>query len=231
MDVIIDPKLTEYLKLRQDALKRHDPEAMLRLVGLIGAGSEPDAAKKAFELYKRGAARSHPESCYMVGRCYETGTGVRKNYRRAIARYESACDMISSKALMADPTETEEAENRLIRLYLENPEYASCVDKILDACKGPADYDPQELLEAAMSGDAKSQYILGCRLQSGRNDFEKDIKKAEYWLIKSAEQGNDSAIYTLAKMYKEQERLKDAAEWYRKYAETQIEWWEKRNGR
>lgn len=63
--------------------------------------------------------------------------------------------------------------------------------------------DDIDLLEKnAISGNVKAQYFMFGIYYSGEGLFSSDVKKARYWLEKSAENRNKEAQYLLAVMYK-----------------------------
>ena len=141
MKVTVDPRLKSYLELRDKALRSHDAKAMYQLARIYSNSGEPDAAGKAFELYKRSAAHRFAEAQYMMGVCYETGTGVKRSYVRAIDWYERTSHAVSCD-LMDNPGPIDKAENEIIRMYFENPQFApqrilrNCQEHIV-ACRKP----------------------------------------------------------------------------------------------
>ena len=84
-----------------------------------------------------------------------------------------------------------------------------------------------ELLKAAKSGDAHSQYELGFRYAYGMFGVELNDTEAFKWFMKSAEQGNDSAQFELAESYYNgwgvEQDYSEAAKWYRKAAEQGLD--------
>lgn len=83
--------------------------------------------------------------------------------------------------------------------------------------------------KAAKNGNAKAMYKLGHMYYYG-SGMKYDCKKALYWLEKSAAQGEESSAYQLGKHYKSQNQYKEAAKWYREYAEIRIKWRNNRLG-
>ena len=79
-----------------------------------------------------------------------------------------------------------------------------------------------EIAFAAEAGDPAAQDCLGHSYALGCNGLEEDHKAAEYWHRKSAQQGWLAGMHHLAQFYKRAERYREAAEWYRKFAELRI---------
>lgn len=61
----------------------------LGVLCLLGEGV-PSDPKRAAELFRRAAKEDDPEACYLLGRCYRDGTGVRRNGRVAASWFRRA---------------------------------------------------------------------------------------------------------------------------------------------
>lgn len=86
---------------------------------------------------------------------------------------------------------------------------------------------------AAENVNVKAMELLGNACYTGRIDcldIEKDVQRGLYWLEKAAQQGSQTAPHTLGKYCQSQKRYKEAAAWYRIYAERTIEWRNRRLG-
>ena len=79
-------------------------------------------------------------------------------------------------------------------------------------------------MDFANGGDADAQHELAIRYYYGTKDVAKDIKEAEYWWLKAAEQDHEYAVYSLAEKYLYHHRPEEAVKWYRKHAELRIAW-------
>lgn len=74
------------------------------------------------------------------------------------------------------------------------------------------------LSSMALSGDAKSQELLGRAYKFG-DGVEQNYAEAAKWLIKSAEQGNTHVLFDIASIYREGDEhlkpdVKEAYFWY-----------------
>jgi len=79
--------------------------ALLRSTGLIfscGQAQETDATRLKFRKCKAKAERGNAEAQYMVGFCYELGSGVKKDYVEAYAWFNLAAKMYDRAALDRD---------------------------------------------------------------------------------------------------------------------------------
>lgn len=226
MEVIIDPKLKQYIELHEKALKKRDAAAMYQLGRLYAQSKKPDSAKRAFELYKGAAAKGFAAAQFMMGLCCETGAGTKRNYLRAIEWYKRTDSSVSSN-VMDHPGPIEEAENEIIRMYFDSPRFAAYMDHFLDSVKKDA---PEDIMAAAESGDAKAQDRLGGLYHYGTDGVKQDDKLAEYWYRRSAAQGYENGIYHLGVFFEKAKRYKEAAEWYREYAKLRLQWCKKHIG-
>jgi TPR repeat protein len=82
--------------------------------------------------------------------------------------------------------------------------------------------------EAAVAGHAAPQLHLGLASLHGRYGVPQDLKQAERWLYKAAEQGNIYATYELGYIYAEYSETKGRASGERaKYAKAALEIFQK----
>ena len=83
--------------------------------------------------------------------------------------------------------------------------------------------------KAAENGNTEAMEHLGKAYYYGKN-VEKDIRLGLYWLEKAAKEGSEYAPHILGEFCLLEKRSKEAAAWYRIYAERQIAWRNKRLG-
>ena len=81
-------------------------------------------------------------------------------------------------------------DNRNSKTYaIEKLQYLASKGDTLAECAMGDDKAMPWYRKAAEKGNAKAQWCLGCGYFQGLG-IEKDLKQAEYWFSKSAEQGN-----------------------------------------
>lgn len=224
MQINYSGPLKRMLELRELAEKKNDEQAQFQLAELYIASKNPARLSEAVELYKRSAKQGFTDAKFALGRCYEEGIGVRKNYRGAIQWYKAAKISITND-LFKYPDPVGEADRARLDSLVESGIFDMLMDSI--------DYDNEPTLETeecnAELGDADAQNSLGCRYKVGK-DVEKDISKAFYWFHKSAEQGYEAGMLHLAELYEKTKNYKEAAKWYRRYTEMRIQWRNERLG-
>lgn len=224
MEINYSGPLKRMLELRELAEKKNDEQAQFQLAELYIASKNPARLSEAVELYKRSAKQGFTDAKFALGRCYEEGIGVRKNYRGAIQWYKAAKISITND-LFKYPDPVGEADRARLDSLVESGIFDMLMDSI--------DYDNEPTLETeecnAELGDADAQNSLGCRYKVGK-DVEKDISKAFYWFHKSAEQGYEAGMLHLAELYEKTKNYKEAAKWYRRYTEMRIQWRNERLG-
>ena len=163
------------LELYLQAANRGDSEAKYISGGMYfkGMGSKKDLPK-AFKLLREAAmsGKSSPESQQIVGQAFLLGSGVPKNYGKALHWYTLAAE-----------NGNKEAQNELGFMYF--------VGKVVeqDVKKG-ADL----FLQAAHNGLAIAQYNVGIMYFTG-NGFETvDLQKSCAWLNLAASNGHQPAM-------------------------------------
>lgn len=89
---------------------------------------------------------------------------------------------------------------------------------------GMEDMSKDELMEAANNGDPDAMEKIAMAYLNGDDEFEEDAEQAYYWTVKSAENGNDQAMFNAglftAKGFGTERDFAKAAEWMRKAAEA-----------
>lgn len=224
MEINYSGPLKRMMELKELAEKKNDEQAQFQLAELYIASKNPALLSEAVELYKKSAKQGFTDAKFALGRCYEEGIGVRKNYRGAIEWYKAA-EISITNDLFKYPDPVGEADRARLDSLVESGIFDMLMDSI--------DYDNEPTLETdecnAELGDADAQNSLGCRYKVGK-DVEKDISKAFYWFHKSAEQGYEAGMLHLAELYEKTKNYKEAAKWYRRYAQMRIQWRNERLG-
>ena len=220
--------LTNYLDLWQKAKKRNDAKAQYELARLMPIGNSMSSAQKAFALYKKSAKQGFTDSQYALGVCYENGFGVKKSYPSAIRWYKQANDNITDD-IMNNPDPVGEAENALVKTYFNNEQFAEYINTLLDLDDEMQEESFESDLYAAEHGDADAQNSVGHHYYYGHG-VERSFEKAVYWYRKSANQGCEAGIIHLAECCEESRHFREAAKWYRIYAEIRIKWRNERLG-
>ena len=204
-----------FSKLWNDAERRKDKKAEYQLALLYLSAGKPELTEKAVLLLKRSARQRYTGAMLELGKCYEEGRGVRKNYRSAIRWYKSVDDTVTYD-LMNAPDPVSDAERAWIRfLSLDEDYFGFGKDTRTEEEKFEKDFS------GAAEGDADAQYRLGLRYNDGRG-VKRDPQKAFELFKLSAKQGNEDAIRHLAEHFEREKNYKDAAFYYREYAIKQI---------
>ena len=76
----------------------------------------------------------------------------------------------------------------------------------------------EQLTQAAETGQAPAQYVLG-RLYRDGGSVEKNHLRSVIWLTQAAKQGDRCAMYALGKLYLEEDDLPTAMRWFQQSAE------------
>lgn len=144
-----------------------------------GRGVEIDE-KEAFTWYKKSAEQGLADACYNVGYCYLMGIGCSQNYERAFNWFNKVLEKDYSFELAIDA-----AYNIGLMLFNGMISGGNYLDYFINA---------------AQCGDNLSQNVLGYCYENGKGVKEIDIEKAKYWYRKAAEQNNQEAIASLARL-------------------------------
>lgn len=228
MKVEYSDPFKNFIKIWDKAINKNDKHAQNALASFYSKLQTEAADKKAFDLYQKSAKQGYTEAMYALGKCYELGKGTRKNYYQAVQWYIRTDHNITND-LMNHPEDAADAAKTAIRRYFEDAEYAELVDELLDAAKEETDDSFAADKEAAWNGNAEAQNRLGHRYFYAQGT-ERDIIQAVHWYQKSANNGCVAGMLHMAEYYEKGKRYKEAAKWYRQYAEARIKWRDKRLG-
>ena len=215
MEIIYTQPLLNALSLWSRAVKRKEPAASFQLALLYFKSRSPEQRKKAVLLLRQAAKGGAAEAKYALGVCYEQGYGVRKSGKQAVRWYKAAerqvCDDLFR---LPDP-----AADR-VNAMLQNPEQAAAMEEFLH--QETRELSVEELRVLAHQGDTKSQNELGHRYAYGRG-VAQNWKLAVFWSRRAALQGCEASMHRLAEYFAEIGENWKAAQWYRNYAETQLQ--------
>lgn len=225
-DVIYHFLLPDYLDLWNKAEKLNDPKAQFKLAQMYAKSPDPSMVLKAVDLYKKSAKLGNADAELALGICYEMGVGVRRSYVQAIRWYKRVGGAVQ-RDLTDNPDPKGEAAKIIVDRYFEDEEFASAVDAWFDSQQREDSFEADRA--AAMQGDAQAQNSLGHRYYFGRG-IEQNYEQAFYWYKKSAEQGYEAGVLHLAQLCERNKQYKEAAKWYHKYAEIQIQFRNERLG-
>jgi len=190
----------EYLRIKTGRIVKLEPAVESELFDLgwkYYRGEDDDQdLEKACKFFLQAAEEGDVDAMYCLGEIYNSPIGILGSYTEAEKWLMKAADMGHPHAL-----ELFEAVRR-----------------------NSAKHDNRiaKLIEKAEKGNASAQYDLGFYYYHGSDGFEKDLKKALEWFLKSAHQGNRNAQYKLAEMYKKgkgvEKNDKKAFDFYRQSA-------------
>lgn len=133
-----------------------DPQAL--------AAYQANNYKEAMRLYKPLAEQGDPEAQYYVGRMYEKGQGVKKDYDEMVKWYRKSADAGYAPS-----------------------QYRVAVGYAYGIAGLPKDESEalKWLRRSAEGGHKKAQKILGRAYAEGRLGLPVDQKQADYWTQKS----------------------------------------------
>lgn len=207
-----------------------DAEYMLGKCYFFGFGVIPDKTE-AFEYFRKAAEKKKANAQYMLGVCYESGIGIDRDeaesgrlYQLAVKSFQKSAEKGDAEAqlLLGQCYEfgkgTEEDIVTAYKLYSKAADGGNVdAKKIMRSVNTGKD-----MLQDALQGNAKAQYMLGNIYQRGEGVL-KDDSTAVKWYRKAAEQGNHEAQYMLGNNYQRGKGvIKDdstAALWYLKAAD------------
>jgi len=150
---------------------------ILFVVLLVSAGfSQPAFADSLASTLKK-AEQGDASANYRLGLAYSKGSGVRQDYRQAVAFFAKAAENGHA-----------DAQYELACLYYTG----MGVER--DAQKARSLY-----VQAAEHGNVEAQYFLARKYDQGRG-VKKSHKKAVFWYKKAADQGHANAAEHLRKL-------------------------------
>lgn len=167
--------------------------------------------RKAFPLLLSEAKAGVRHAQNLVGFCYDSGRGVRRDHRAAVAWWAKAARqghvIATTNLAMCYEFGTGVATSlrRAIQLYQKAAEagdtYAQCnlAVLLLESKDGNAGKAVEWLRKSAGKGEAKSQYNLGMCYVRGEG-VRASRRYASLWLRKAAGQGHRKAIGELTKL-------------------------------
>ncbi len=228
MKIEYSKQLKTFITIWDKAINKNEKHAQFVLASFYLKLQTEAADKKAFDLYKKSAKQRYTEAMYALGKCYELGKGIRRNYFQAVQWYIRT-DQNTTDDLINNPDPVGDAVNLSIQRYFEDEEWAECIDEMLENLQDEKEDSFEIDKMAAERGDAEAQNRLGHRYYHGQ-DTEQNVQKAFYWYQKSAEQGCEAGMQHLAEYYEKEKQYKEAAKWYRQYVEARIKWRNERLG-
>jgi len=197
-----------------NAIKKHDAEAQFRLAVCYHFGDSglPKDLKKAFDWFKKSSEQGFVKSTHNLGLCYLNGYGTAPDMAMmkkcflagAEANYPPSLSVLGE--LYQKGIGVEQNMTTAYRYYVKA---AASQDKRA-LSQVPVIKKIAMVWDPAYKGDAKAQHLLARYYYSGIG-IEKDLKKTEEWLLKSANQGYADAQYDLAILYSAGEKSEDNA--------------------
>ena len=151
--------------------------------------------------FKRSAGRHFAGGYYGLGKAYESGDGVPRDYAQAMRLFLQA-------------TELPEAEMRIGDLYAEG--------------KGVEEDDAQTVIwyrKAAEAGSVKAQLMLGAAYEWKFWHLQQDRSQALQWYLKAADQGDAGGEESAGLLYEQAGPLQDykqAAQWLQKASQQGV---------
>ena len=221
MEFYLSKEFEKYKDLWDKAMNHDDTDAQYELASKLKKSNNQDIRKTVLRLFRRAANKEHLRALLELGICYETGYGIKRDLMKSIGCYKTV-DQLAGEKLIFTPTATEHRAEEKLDILFENPQFFDLLDKLIgeDISKRPI----EEVMDFANGGDADAQHELAIRYYYGTKDVAKDIKEAEYWWLKAAEQDHEYAVRSLAEKYLYHHRPEEAVKWYRKHAELRIAW-------
>lgn len=171
----VEQNYTKALQLYLQAARQGDSEAQYISGGMYfkGLGTKKDLAM-AFKLLHQAAlsGKSTPESQQIIGQAFLLGSGVPKDYGKALEWYNRAAE-----------NGNKDAQNELGFMYFVGRGVERDVEK-------GAGY----FLQAANNGLAIAQYNVGIMYYTGNGFKESDLRKSYAWLNLAAANGHQPAL-------------------------------------
>ena len=163
------------LQLYLQAARQGDSEAQYISGGMYfkGLGVKKDLAM-AFKFLHQAAisGKSSPESQQIIGQAFLLGSGVPKNYGKAMEWYTRAAE-----------NGNKEAQNELGFMYTVGKGVERDVEK-----------GAELFVQAAYNGLAVAQYNVGIMYYTGNGFKDSDLQKSYAWLNLAAANGHQPAL-------------------------------------
>ena len=205
-------KLKDSLKSKSQVSNEIEQEYLLANDYFYGLDKEENP-NKACAIYERLAFKKDPQSIQGLANCYYFGKGRQEDNIKACSLFEQAAqyqladaqrDLGNCYALNLHNQESLElasfwykkAANQNDSLALD---YLKEIQSDQSYTKSNPNLAFSVLQKLSIAGDMDAQLALANLYKNTKN--RKDLKKAFYWLKKSADQGNDEAEYMMGKAY------------------------------
>ena len=168
----------------------------------LGTKGVKENHKNGLYWLTQSANQGHSESMFEIGRKYESGIGVEKNYNTALSYYKNAFNNGYEKAKVSinrldkkiseqKQTEAKEKEEQLkrYRIIEKNQKNIS------------HNWTLQETIRYCNEGNPEAQYKIGIYYCLGIKGFKEDYQKGIQFLNASAQKGYPDAYYELGRKY------------------------------
>ena len=224
MKITYSKPLQALLILCDKAQNKEEAKAQYQLALICLQIKTASAEKTAVKLLRKSAKLNNVDAHFVLGYCYETGVGVRKNCHLAMKWYKLMEGAIFDYFYThKDPID--DAAREILRQYIDDEEFETALDEMIESEQ--QEYSFEADLAQAQRGDVDAQVRFGDRFYYGQ-DIEIDREKALYWYKKAAEQGSESGIFKLAKHYETENNSREAAKWFGQYAKLRLVWFHER---
>jgi len=192
--------------------------------------------KRDFKIIKKLAKHGDITAQYLLGNCYSTGMGVRKDYKKSFKWYRKCAKQGNPEAqerlafYYRVGIGVEENFQKAIKWYTKSADrgHAEAQIKLANYYQHGLGVEKNSsravrlYMKSAEQGNAKAQGRLAYCYETGYG-FKKNIKEALKWYTKSAEQGNAKAQCGLGVCYYNGEGVDEnkekAVKWFTKSAE------------
>ncbi|WP_271272223.1 hypothetical protein [Aliamphritea hakodatensis] len=207
------------------------PEANF-IMARITTDTQPVDYPKAIYWLQRATELEHAEAAYNLGIAYQTGTGITKDLPLAIKTYQQSASLGNAKAqrnlglMYSAGIGTAQNYPKAFEYFTASAgageaasQYNLGIMYLQGTGTAPNPGLAQEwLTRAAENGDSNAQMTLGVMLQ------DSDLDASLLWYNRAAEQNNPYALYNLAILYWQDERLEQdlkQATYFARQAEQQ----------
>ena len=195
--------------------------ALLFTSSVFASDDQLDQLASKLDEYIEDAERGDTKSQIILGRMYNTGTVVPKNYAEAVRWLSRAVEyghveaQIALGYMYSKGEGVDESDPEAIQWYRKAADRAKnqepshfryVLGNASILYEYPVSFESAEQAarsyhEAAELGHGIAQFNLGLMYYRGMPGFARDEAEAVYWFRKSAEQGNADAHMELGEMY------------------------------